>query len=101
MLGFPGRIARINPGSHPPETALAEVYELPWNNPNAKGQGFSPRRLDIDRKGVVWTGLASGHFASFDRRKCKVLTGPAATGQHCSEGWTLYPFPAPQLKGLT
>ena len=101
MLGFPGRIARINPGAHPPETALAEVYELPWNNPNAKVQGFSPRGLDIDRKGVVWTVLASGHFASFDRRKCKVLNGPTATGQHCPEGWTLYPFPAPQLKGVT
>jgi len=101
MLGFPGRIARINPGPHPPETALSEVYELPWNNQNAKVQGFSPRGLDIDRKGVVWTVLASGHFASFDRRKCKVLNGPTATGQHCPEGWTLYPFPAPQLKGVT
>ena len=24
-----------------------------------------------------------------------------ATGQHCSEGWSLYPEPLPQLKGLT
>ncbi|HXB74424.1 MAG TPA: carboxypeptidase-like regulatory domain-containing protein [Candidatus Acidoferrales bacterium] len=101
VLGFPGRIVRLNPGSHPPETALAEVYELPWNNPNAAVQGFSPRGLDIDRNGVVWTVLASGHFASFDRRKCKVLNGPTATGQHCPEGWALYPFPAPQLKGVT
>jgi hypothetical protein len=101
VLGFPGRIVRLNPGPHPPETALAEVYELPWNNPNAPVQGFSPRGLDIDRNGVVWTVLASGHFASFDRRKCKVLNGPTATGQHCPEGWTLYPFPAPQLKGVT
>jgi hypothetical protein len=101
ILGFPGRIVRLNPGTHPPETALAEVYELPWNNPSAPVQGFSPRGLDIDRNGVVWTVLASGHFASFDRRKCKVLNGPTATGQHCPEGWTLYPFPAPQLKGVT
>ncbi|HMC58958.1 MAG TPA: carboxypeptidase-like regulatory domain-containing protein [Candidatus Solibacter sp.] len=100
-LGFPGHIVRINPGPNPPATALSEVYELPWNNPNAKVQGFSPRGLDIDRNGVVWTPLASGHFASFDRRKCKVLNGPTATGQHCPEGWTLYPFPAPQLKGVT
>ena len=65
-------------------------------------QGFSPRGLDIDRNGVVWTVLASGHFASFDRRKCKgPLNGPTATGQHCPEGWTLYPFPAPQFKGVT
>ena len=92
----------MNPGPNPPETALSEFYELPWNNPKADVQGFSPRGLDIDRNGVVWTVLASGHFASFDRRKCKgPLNGPTATGQHCPEGWTLYPFPAPQLKGVT
>jgi hypothetical protein len=101
ILGFPGRIARLNPGSHPPETALAEVYELPWGNPKAAVQGYSPRGLDIDRNGVVWTVLSSGHLASFDRRKCKVLNGPSATGQHCPEGWSLYAFPAPQLKGVT
>jgi hypothetical protein len=94
-LGFPGRVIRINPGPNPTETALAEVYELP------APKAFSPRGLDIDRNGVVWTVLASGHFASFDRRKCKVLNGPTATGQHCPEGWTFYPFPAPQLTGVT
>ncbi len=72
ILGFPGGIARINPGSHPPETAITEYYETPWNNPKARVQGYSPRGLDIDTNGVVWTVLASGHFASFDRRKCKV-----------------------------
>jgi hypothetical protein len=102
VLGFPGFIARLVPGSNPPETTLAEVYELPWNNPKAAVQGFSPRGLDIDTNGVVWTVLASGHFASFDRRKCKgPLNGPTATGQHCPEGWTLHAFPAPQLKGVT
>jgi hypothetical protein len=101
VLGFPGRIVRLNPGLNPPQTALAEVYELPWNNPKARVQGFSPRGLDIDRNGVVWTVLASGHLASFDRRKCKVVSGPTATGQHCAEGWTLYPFPAPQFKDVT
>ena len=65
-------------------------------------QGFSPRGVDVDRNGVVWTALASGHLASFDRRKCKgPLNGPKATGQHCPEGWTLYPEPLPQLKGVT
>ena len=76
--------------------------ELPWNNPAAKVQGFSPRGLDIDRQGVVWTVTSSGHYASFDRRKCTgKLNGPTATGQHCPEGWTLYPFPVPQFKGVT
>jgi hypothetical protein len=101
VLGFPGGIVRLVPGSNPPATALAELYELPWNNPNAPVHGFSPRGLDVDRNGVVWTVIASGHLASFDRRKCKgPLNGPTATGQHCPEGWTLYPLPGPQLKGV-
>src|SRR5579872_3882546 len=100
VLGFPGGIVRVNPGPDPAKTALAEYYEVPWNEPKAAVQGFSPRGLDIDTNGVVWTVLASGHFASFDRRKCAVLNGPAATGQHCPEGWTLYPFPAPQFKNV-
>ena len=89
------------PGSHPPETALAEYYEVPWNNPKAKAQGFAPRGMDVDSKGVVWTVLSSGQYASFDRSKCKgPLNGPAAaTGQHCPEGWTLYTFPGPNYKG--
>jgi hypothetical protein len=102
VLGFPGAIVRLNPGPNPPETALAEVFELPFNNPKAPVQGYSPRGADIDRDGVAWLALASGHLASFDRRKCKgPLNGPTATGQHCPEGWTLYPEPMPQFKGVT
>lgn len=102
VLGFPGAVVRVNPGKNPPETALAEYYELPWNNPKAPVQGFGPRGLDIDRNGVVWTVIASGHLASFDRRKCKgPLNGPKATGQQCPEGWTLTPVPGPQFKGVT
>jgi hypothetical protein len=99
-MGFPGAIVRFVPGSHPPETALSEYYEVPWNNPKASVQGYAPRGLDVDSKGVVWTVLSSGHYASFDRSKCKgPLNGPTATGQHCPEGWTLYPFPGPNYKG--
>jgi hypothetical protein len=102
VIAFPGAIVRLNPGSNPPETALAEVYEPPFNNPKAPVQGYSPRGADVDRDGVVWSALASGHLASFDRRKCKgALNGPTATGQHCPEGWTLYAEPLPQLKGVT
>ena len=100
-LGFPGSIVRLDPGSNPPETTLAEIYELPWGNSNAAVQGFSPRGMDVDGDGVVWAPLASGHFASFDRRKCAgPLNGPTATGQHCPEGWTLHPFPGPQMQGV-
>jgi hypothetical protein len=101
-LGFPGAVVRLNPGANPPATALAEIYEPPWNNPKAPVQGFSPRGMDIDRDGVAWVALASGHLARFDRRKCTApLNGPAASGQHCPEGWTLYQEPMPQFKGVT
>ena len=101
VLGMPGALVRFVPGSHPPETALAEYYEVPWNNPKAPVQGFAPRGMDVDSRGVVWTVLSSGHYASFDRSKCKgPLNGPsAATGQQCPEGWTLYRFPGPNYKG--
>ncbi len=95
VLGFPGHVIRVNPGPDPAATALAEVFEPPL-------PGYGPRGMDIDRNGVVWTPLSSGHLASFDRRLCKgPLNGPTATGQHCPEGWTLYPFPGPQLRGVT
>jgi hypothetical protein len=100
QLGFPGAVIRLVPGANPPETALAEVYQPPFND--AKSPGFSPRGGDVDRHGVYWTALASGHLASFDRRKCKgPLNGPRATGSHCPEGWTLYPEPLPQMAGVT
>jgi hypothetical protein len=102
VLGFPGAIVRLNPGPNPPATALAERYELPFGNDKAPVQGYSPRGIDIDRNGVVWTGLSSGHLASFDRRKCKgPLNGPTATGQQCTEGWTFYPYGGPQFKGVS
>jgi hypothetical protein len=102
VLGYPGAVVRLNPGSHPPETALAELYELPVDSSGAPVEGFSPRGGDLDRDGVFWAALASGHLASFDRRKCKgPLNGPTATGQHCPEGWTFYAEPLPQLKGVT
>ena len=101
-LGFPGGIVRLMPGSNPPATALAEYYEPPFDDPNVPVRGFSPRGGDVDRNGVMWVALASGHMASFDRRKCKgPLSGPNATGQHCPEGWTLYQEPMPQFKGVT
>jgi hypothetical protein len=94
---MPGRIVRIEP-----ETCAAEVYEPPFNNPAVNVNGYTPRGIDVDSNGVIWTALAgSGHLASFDRRKCRVLSGPEArtTGQHCPEGWTLYRTPGPSFKG--
>ena len=101
-LGYPGAVVRLDPGSNPPETALAELYELPLDPSGAPVGGFSPRGGDVDRNGVMWVALASGHMASFDRSRCTgPLNGPAATGQHCPEGWTFYREPLPQIQGVT
>jgi len=95
VLGYPGAIIRIVPGSNPTETALAERYEVPAD------KGYSPRGMDVDRNGVAWVALGSGHLGSFDRRKCTgPLNGPRATGQHCPEGWTFYSQPLPQFKNM-
>ena len=95
-MNQPGYVVHLIPGPNPPETALAEIFLPP-------DIGYGPRGIDLDTNGVVWTALASGHLASFDRRKCKgPLNGPAAaTGKLCPEGWTLYQFPGPQFKGVT
>ena len=101
MFGFPGAVFRLTPGANPPETALTEVFELPTKD-GKPVLGFSPRGGDVDRNGVYWAALASGHMASFDRRKCKgPLNGPDATGQHCPEGWSFYAEPLPQLGNVT
>ena len=73
---------------------------------NPKGDNTKDTRLNaafyalaIGPDGMIW---GSGHLASFDRRKCKgPLNGPAATGQQCPEGWTLYPSPGPNFKNVT
>jgi len=93
VIGYPGAIVRTVLGPNPVETALSEIYEPPL-------PGYGPRGGDIDSKGVYWVALASGHVASFDRRKCKVTNGPTALGKHCPEGWTLYQLPGPQMRDV-
>jgi len=99
-LGYPGAVVRLVPGEKPEETALAELYELPLDANGEPLEGFSPRGMDVDRNGVAWVALASGHLGRFDRTRCAVLNGPQATGQHCPEGWTFYAEPLPQLGGV-
>jgi cytochrome c1 len=90
VLGYPGYVLRFDP-----KTKLSEVYEPPF-------PGFGPRGFDIDRNGVAYVPLSSGHLGAFDRRKCKgPLNGPqAAEGKLCPEGWTLTPFPGPQFRDV-
>jgi len=95
LAPFPSVVVRVAPGPDPTHTAITEIYEVPF-------PGYGTRGGDIDRNGVFWASLASGHLASFDRRKCKgPLNGPQATGKHCPEGWTLYRLPGPQFRDVT
>ena len=100
-LSYPGAVVRLEPGDDPSVTALTEYYELPLDDNGDPIEGFSPRGMDIDRNGVAWVALASGHMASFDRSLCLgPLNGPEATGQHCPEGWSFYTEPLPQFKNV-
>ena len=77
-----------------PATGLSEIYNVPKH-------GLGIRGGDIDKNGVVWGSLSSGHLGSFDRSKCKgALNGPKATGDHCPEGWSFYQYPGPGFEGV-
>jgi hypothetical protein len=93
-LTHPGYVIRLAPGSNPPDTALAEIYKIPL-------PGFGIRGMDVDRNGVAWLPLDSGHIASFDRRKCQgPLNGPGADkGEKCPEGFSFYALPGPGFQG--
>jgi hypothetical protein len=81
---FPGAVLRFDP-----RTQLSEIYNVP-------APGFGVRGADIDRNGVLWVSLASGHLGEFDRRKCNgPLNGPGATGDQCPEGWSFHRLPGP------
>ena len=76
------------------KTQLTEFYRVPL-------PGHGPRGGDIDKKGVVWVSLGSGHLGSFDRSKCKApLNGANATGDHCPEGWAFHQYPGPGFQGI-
>ena len=88
-FGVPGSIVRFDP-----ETQLTEIYHIPL-------PGFGVRGADIDRNGVVWSSLGSGHLGEFDRSKCEgPLNGPEATGDHCPEGWAFHNLPGPAFDDL-
>jgi len=93
-LAHPGYVIRLDPGKNPPDTSLAEIYKVPL-------PGYGIRGMDIDRNGVAWLPLDSGHLASFDRRKCKgPLNGPGAEkGEECPEGFSFYALPGPGFQG--
>jgi hypothetical protein len=96
-IAIPGGIVHVMLGDNPPATAISEYFEVP-----VEAGGVMPRGLDVDKNGVAWVSLQSGHLGSFDRTKCTgVMNGPEATGKHCPEGWTLYPLPGPNFETVT
>ena len=68
-LGFPGAVVRLDPGTNPPETALAEMYEPPVDDPKTPAS----RRAAATWIATACTGRRwpAGTSRSFDRRKCK------------------------------
>jgi hypothetical protein len=77
-----------------PKTKLSEFYAIPK-------EGIGVRGGDIDKNGVLWGSGSNGTLVSFDRRKCKgPLNGPAATGNHCPEGFAYYKYPGPAFQGF-
>ena len=88
-FGYPGAVVRFDP-----QTGLGEKYNVPL-------PGFGSRGADIDKNGIVWVSLGSGHLGAFDRSKCQgPLNGPTATGEHCPEGWSFYDLPGPGFEDL-
>jgi hypothetical protein len=90
-LGFPGALVRLNPGSDPSKTALAEIYEVPWNNPKAPVQGdimpasiaasarvrsMDPQRLDST---APKAGRSTAHRAPPSRESTKELAALTQT----------------------
>jgi hypothetical protein len=77
-----------------PRTRLSEFYAVPK-------EGIGVRGGDIDKKGVLWGSGSNGGLISFDRSRCKgPLSGPAATGNHCPEGFAYHKYPGPGFEGF-
>ncbi len=82
------RLMRLERGANAPSTCRAEFYEPPPNQPI---EVFGSGGVEVDHQGIVWQNWRnSGHFASFDRTKCKTTKDAQANGQSCPEGWTFY-----------
>ena len=89
-------LVRLERGLNPPQTCKAEVYVPPPDKMPLPGSGG----VAIGTDGLVWQNWRGAHeILSFDRRKCKVLNGPNATGQQCAEGWTVYKKEGPAFDG--
>ena len=96
---WPSSIVKFNPGTNPPETCRSEVYESA-KLPDGNYEGYNIRGMSVDSKGIAYAAFAQGRLGRLDRSKCKVMTGPTATGQQCPEGWTYWNTPGPNYQGV-
>ncbi len=97
---FPSSIVRFHAGANPPETCRTEMFEAAKMPDGKSYEGFNVRGMSVDSKGVAWAAFAHGRLGRLDRSKCKVLSGPTATGQHCPEGWSYFDTPGPKMTGV-
>jgi hypothetical protein len=95
----PSGLIRMELGKNPPETCKTEYYEPP-KLPDGSYAAFNTRGVDLDSKGIAWVAFGAGELGRFDRSKCKVTNGPAATGQQCADGWTFWKTPGPTVTGV-
>ena len=94
VLGFPGL--------HRPRRSRARIRPRPRlpKSTSRRSPGYGPRGLDIDRNGVVWVPLVErppGELRPPQVQGAAQRAEPRP-GEHCPEGWTLYPFPGPQFE---
>ena len=89
------RVVHLIPGANPPATALAEYYEVPSTSRRRRCTAIRRAAWISTRKGVVWMPLASGHLASFDRRKCEGSAERAECDRQALPG-RLDPVPVPR-----
>ena len=102
VLGFPGGIVRLNPGTEPAGDGSGGILRGAVERSEGAGAGFFAAR-DGHRQRQRRLGGA-GQRAIGQLRPAQVqgpLNGPNATGQHCPEGWTLYPTPGPKFKDVS
>ena len=76
-------------------------YEPPLQpTPNGIG-GFTParHRRRSQRRALDRPVGRAAHGVASTAASARTLNGPTATGQHCPEGWTLYPAPGSADEG--
>ena len=102
MLGFPGAVIRLVPGSNPPETAIAEMYEPPFNNPTIPLEGshraewISTATASYGRRSRADTWPASTAASARDRS-----TGPKRPASTVPKAGRFIRNRLPQIKGVT